>query len=248
MENYIKLAVQETDIDSDLIKDGNYRNMVNTYIKESRQQVLKNDGITAETGNAQIELTTMAAMPSRENMSMDQAALFDLIRLVFTRTAFPWLVTSRMKHAETLMKKLYVLYVSDRAREDLLATQSSWQVRTFLQSLLDGWMAQKGLGPWLWLDGVNQQPMRNINVNPALDDLEGPLKIGKDETLGNQNARLQSYLELRADNHRKMQRIVQLTLSEGLGLGFGKEAIPEVLASLKDFLKVRKHTLSEHRF
>ena len=98
MENYIKLAVQETDIDSDLIKDGNYCNMVNTYIKESRQQVLKNDGVTAETGNAQIELTTMAAMPSRENMSMDQAALFDLIRLVFTRTAFPIHMSRRLRY------------------------------------------------------------------------------------------------------------------------------------------------------
>jgi hypothetical protein len=103
---------------------------------------------------------------------------------------------------------------------------------------MDTWIAESTLGEWSWSDGINAQPVRDAETNPALDILEGPLKIGETETLGNQNACLQSYMELRTNNHCKMQRIAQLTLSEGLGLGCGKKAIAEVLESLEEFLSV----------
>jgi hypothetical protein len=132
MDNYIKLAVQDTEINPNLKKDKDFSSMVNKYIKDSRKLLLAMDNITAASGNAQIQLTTMAPMPSREHLSVDQGALFEVIHGAFTKTAFPWLDVSKMKHVETLMKKLRVLYVSDRARLDLLATKSAWKVRMFL--------------------------------------------------------------------------------------------------------------------
>jgi hypothetical protein len=132
MDNYIKLAVQDTEINLNLKKDKDFSSMVNKYIKDSCKLLLAMDNITAASGNAQIQLTTMAPMPSREHLSVDQGALFEVIHGAFTNTAFPWLDVSKMKHVETLMKTLRVLYVSDRARLDLLATKSAWKVRMFL--------------------------------------------------------------------------------------------------------------------
>ncbi|KAG6370109.1 hypothetical protein JVT61DRAFT_12405 [Boletus reticuloceps] len=87
--------------------------------------------------------------------------------------------------------------------------------------------------------------------------MEGPLELNSDEdeeidgevkkkekgtkkdveTIGNQNARLQTYMQLRERNHRKMQHITRLALSEGLGLGLSKQAVPEVREKLDALLQ-----------
>ncbi|KAH0836372.1 hypothetical protein J3R83DRAFT_7946 [Lanmaoa asiatica] len=74
----------------------------------------------------------------------------------------------------------------------------------------------------------------------ALDITDGPMELYVGETDGNQGARLQSYVKLRNINQKKMEHITALALLEGLGLGFGKKAIPQVLSSLKQLLNVLK--------
>jgi len=243
MDSYCTLAPQQVEIDTASLSLSEFRTLVATFIKDSRAVVLKKEG---SSGNSLITLSTLAPMPSREELTPEQGAFLEVVESSFKRTAFPWLETSNIKKVDTLMKKLSTLYQSDRAREELLGTQSAWDVRTFLQSQLDEWMQEKKLGAWSWADGIDKQPRRDPRTNPALDMLEGPLMIDDKESIGNSNARLHSYTELRIQNHNKMQRIARLALSEGLGLGSSKQAIPEVRKSLEALLTVDVMALSEH--
>lgn len=246
MNNYSKLALQQVNIDSDSLKDPEFRKTVGSFIKDSRDVLLRGHHVS----NIVIKLPTMAPMPSRENLSADQAAFLEVVESAFRRTAYPWLDVNNIKKSETVMKKLSVLYKSDRAREALLATKSAWQVRTFLKGQLDAWSKKADLEEWSWPDEINKKPTRD-SENPALDMLEGPLLIDKKESIGNTNARLTAYVDLHTKNHRKMQRIAQLALSEGLGLGSSNKAIPEVRESLEALLAVditshSKHTHADH--
>ena len=137
------------------------------------------------------------------------------------------------------MKKLIVLYQSDRARNELLATDNAWSVRMFLQSQLNTWMVANGQpGEWKWADGIDIQPTRGEDEELPMDIMDGPLEIEAQETMGNKNARLQSYVQLRERNHKRMQSIARLALADGLGLGFSKQAVPAVKEKLQDLLMV----------
>ncbi|KAG6375999.1 hypothetical protein JVT61DRAFT_2883 [Boletus reticuloceps] len=134
--------------------------------------------------------------------------------------------------------------MSNRAGFMLLETSSAGAVHEHFTFKLKVWIKinQQELC-WTWPDSIAEQPQPAVDEQPAMDNLENPLAINIQESLGNQNAQLQSYLKLHDDHHKKMQQIVKLTLSPELSAGFSGHAVPEVLKHLEDLLLASSITL-----
>ena len=64
-------------------------------------------------------------MQSKEELSTDQSTMLGVVYFAFTRTVYPWLIAANVKKISTLMKKLVLLYQSDRAWNELLATDNA---------------------------------------------------------------------------------------------------------------------------
>jgi hypothetical protein len=60
--------VQDTKIN----KDKEFNIVINTYIRKSHKMVLAKDGVTAMSDNMKFQPTTIAPIPSREHLSVDQ--------------------------------------------------------------------------------------------------------------------------------------------------------------------------------
>ena len=119
--------------------------------------------------------------------------MLDVVYSAFTRTAYPWLIAANVKIG-TLMKKLILLHQSNRARNELLATDNAWSVRMFFQSQLNTWMVENGQPvEWKWSDEIDIQPIKGEEEELPMDIMDGPLEIEAQETIGNKNAWLQSY-------------------------------------------------------
>ena len=153
-------------------------------------------------------------------------------------TAFPWLDSTKVKKLETFIKHLLPVFESYRIRQRLLSNDLPWNFRTSLHAILKNWLVEiKATDPWSWMDGCAKQPV--LSKETPLDEIDGPLELDANETVGNQNVRLQTYTDLRQRNKAKMEQIVKVALSVGLGSGPEEEAFPEVWEKLDDLLTVR---------
>ncbi|KAG6330516.1 hypothetical protein ID866_8573, partial [Astraeus odoratus] len=151
-------------------------------------------------------------------------------------TSFPWLDASNVKKMETFIKKMTILYQKTKARKELLATEEAWQFRIKLQEKLTSYLEKKDHSQsWQWCDDIDTRP--TIPRDECIDIIHGASDL-ENETMGNTAARIAGYLELRRQNHVKMQRISKLVMSENLGLGLGDMAIPAVQESLDQLLEV----------
>ena len=114
--------------------------------------------------------------------------MLDVVYSAFTRTAYPWLIAANVKIG-TLMKKLILLHQSNRARNELLATDNAWSVRMFFQSQLNTWMVENGQPvEWKWSDEIDIQLIKGEEEELPMDIMDGPLEIEAQETIGNKNA------------------------------------------------------------
>lgn len=240
MNSYVKLARSKAleRLDQPLLQRKDYVDTITRLIKDSRILLLKRPEITKETGNSMLRLPELVDV-SNDDFETVQTNMIALVSNALCHTAFPWLDAKNVKKPVTLMKKLVTLFVSFTARKDLLATECAWQMRTIMNTVIKKYLQKSSKkGDWSWYDEYDKQP----TVSHPLDVMEGPLELDRDESLGNQSARLATYLQLRENNHKKMRQIAKLALSEGLGLGFGNKAVPQVLTKVEELLDVSIHT------
>lgn len=247
MNNYLELAQKKAKSEMDMkeLNDKEFRKTVFAYIKESRNLLLKNhphlapkkkDSNDDEGPSQPLTMPEMASLSKHAcDDSQDQNDLLYIISSVFSYTSFQWLDAKNIKKPDTTMKKLIPLYTSYKARKDLLATEPAWTIRKKVQTIIKASMTRnKVQGSWTCYDDYTKQP---IDDN-SMDITEGALALNKSETVGNQGARMQAYLKIRQENHRKMQRIASLALAPNLGLGYDGMAIPEVLNDVNQLLNV----------
>lgn len=171
------------------------------------------------------------------NFEVEQSSMLSLISAAFRHTSFPWLNSKNVKKPQTLMKKLCALFLGRSAQEKLLETDCAWTMREKFHEIIATTVEHNNINQtWTWYDNINERPTPGDDEEDPLDMTDGPMQLHKDETVGNQGTRLQSYVKLREINQKKMERIMALAMSEGLRLGFGKRAVPQVLDSLKQLL------------
>jgi hypothetical protein len=221
--------------------------MLARSLRQSKSNLLEMPGINKDTAHCLLELPSDGVEISEEELGdctrLQQRFLRYCVQAM-TRTSFPWMNPELMKKMETLTKKLQFSFTkSYHFRRDLMANECSWDLRVGMTETITLLIKNNKIdGIWNWLDGFNTKPI--LDIGQPLDIDDGPILLNNQETLGNQSARLQSYLSLRQTNHIQLQKLIKVCMVPGLGLGIGDQAIPIALEGLKNFLQVSSCVLS----
>lgn len=236
LKAYLAKAQQLTDVDLDFLKGDFFSQKIINFIKSSRDEILKGGKATRADGHHLMSLPGMADISTEELIGI-QSSFLGMVQYSFLHTSFPWLDIKNVKKPQTLFKKLVAMFPSDAARKPLLMADLVWEVREYLTQILSKWATKKHSEPWTWPDCLDDQPAQPEGEF-TLEEQNGPFELREEETIANQSVRLATYMELQSNNHKKMQHIADLALSEGLGVGMDNTAIPEVRDALEEFLNV----------
>ena len=237
IQSYLKVALSTHVIPPEQLSSLNtpkFRGLVRNVLVQLREDTMKVD-ITPSEGLKQLALPRIAITAAPDAIGIQDEFLRFLARAL-RHTAFPWLDEGKMKKLETLIKYVLPVFKSYRLRARLLANDVPWVFRKALHDILDKHVKTRNArDSWSWVDGFNKQPQLK---EALLDEVHAPLTLHDGETIGNQNTRLNEYVDLRQRNKTKMERIAKTVLSDDLGLGPNAKAIPAVREKLEALLAV----------
>ncbi|KAI6096773.1 hypothetical protein F5141DRAFT_1220559 [Pisolithus sp. B1] len=237
MNAYLEVAKNATESqDLGQLSVGTFEGAIDSYIKDSRNQLLQS-GLKSAEAPSMSQLPELAPINTIDSeLETVQSEYVEFLSQILRHTSFPWLEASKVKRSETLVKKLIPLFESYKACRKLLGTDAAWRVREDLKDILSVLARRGGRSTWIWYDLFVERPIKE--VKDQLDKTQGPMPLGDDETEGNLYARTQQFLQLRQQNHNKIKQIIRIALSDELGLGFGGKALPEARKATEGFIKV----------
>lgn len=206
---------------------------VGDIIDEYRKQ-LKGQGRDAE--RSYMRPPPSSAINTTAGFSADQKTMLRGLIAAMRATNFQWENKNNLRGVRQVIKALGPSIMSASLTKELLATKDGWSMRAELQAILTKNMSE---GEWRWWDGVNSRPSQEGAGDSAT--IIQPLP---EESAGNLAARTWLAPQLRLENEKRIQRVIDATMQQGLGamtVSTRRDwtvTSPQMLQALKDFVMV----------
>lgn len=219
-------------VDSDLLDLG-FVQRVGEIIEEYRKE-LKGRGRDAEKSH--MRPPPSSAIDATTGFSADQKTMLRGLIAAMRVTNLQWEKKSNLKGVPQVIRALGPSIMSTSLTEELLATKDGWSMRAELQAILTEEMSE---GEWEWWDGINSRPSQE-----GAEEGTTIIQPLPEESAGNLAARTWLAPELRQENEKRIQKVIDATMQKGFGamtvsrLRESTVTSPQMLQALKDFVMV----------